>query len=741
MEFVISSLAEVHGYKITRVTDWSVTLKKDDAVVNVYWSKYCLLYNIQRFTVQTTITHPKRGRSQLSRRDVPLDELEKILINLRHHTGKGYYRMNTLAIDIETFSDVDLSSTNVYKYVETPAFEILLFAYKINEQKTQIVDFASGEKLPKAIREALTDVSYIKTAYNVNFERTCLSQWFCVDLPVEQWECTMVKALMMGYPGGLDATAAAMKLDLQKDKTGKALIRYFSIPCKPTKSNGLRTRNLPKDDPVRWDQFRAYCVQDVNVEHSIRAKTSFYSIPALERQLWFLDQKMNDRGVMLDMNMARNAIRMNLEYTDKLVEEAVMITGIDNPNSVAQIKKWIEGETDETIQSLAKEYLPDLINNAENDDIKRVLQIRQELSKSSVKKYNSMVAGVCEDSALRGILQYYGANRTGRWAGRKVQVHNLPKNYMKDLDMARKIVSAGDLELLEILFGNVPNVLSELVRTAFVPREGKKFWIADFNSIEARVVAWLAKEKWRMDVFAGHGKIYEASGAKMFKVPIESITKGSKLRDKAKIAELALGYQGGVDALLRMGAEEMGIDVDELPGLVTAWRKASPAIVKLWARVNACAIQAIREKGRRMRADGLEYFVQNGILFIKLPSGRCLSYLYPELGVNRFGLEGIRYYGVDQVTKKWWRQDTYGGKLVENIVQAIARDCLADSMLKIDHAGYDTVLHVHDELVVEIDSEEDDGGVIDAIMKSEISWAPGLVMKGEGFDSPYYLKR
>lgn len=644
-----------------------------------------------------------------------------------------------LSIDIETYSDIDLLKTGVYKYVEDESFEILMFAYSFNNESVQIVDLKQGETLPLRVINALINRNVIKTAFNANFERTCINKFFLIDTKPEDWQCTMVKSLMFGYPGQLEACGMVMNLNTQKDKKGKALIKYFSYPCKPSKANGMRVRNLPEHDPEKWNDFKKYCVTDVEVEKQVKSRLDHFHITHRERELWCLDQKINDRGIMIDKQLVFNAIKINKEYTERLTEEAIKLTGMSNPNSPAQIKQWLLDETMVEVKSLSKKILPDLIKTADNAAVKRMLEIRKEMSKSSIKKFNSMWNTFCSDHRIRGTLQYYGANRTGRWAGRNVQTHNLVRNNLKNLGIARRLVRNDDLEMIEIVFGDVSSVLSELVRTAFIPKPGCKFIISDFSAIEARVIAWLAGEKWRLEVFKTHGKIYEASASQMFKVPIESVTKGSALRDKGKISELALGYQGSVGALERMGAYEMGLTAEELPELVKTWRMANREIVKLWSVINEAAIHTV-QTGESVKVRGCLFYMYKGIFFIRLPSGRVLSYLKPSIVSNKFDLDGVQYYGIDQVTKQWVKQDTYGGKLVENIVQAIARDCLADSIVRLDDAGYDVVLHVHDEIILEVNKDDDCLYEVDTIMSSEVEWGKGLPLKAEGFESDYYIK-
>ena len=648
--------------------------------------------------------------------------------------------MNTLAIDIETYSSTDLIKSGVYKYVEAKDFDVLLFAYQFNNEPIEVIDLAQGEEIPHRIMDALFNMNVLKTAYNANFERTCLQKYLLRKLPSTEWECTQVKGSMLGLPLNLDAAAKALRLEQKKDTAGKALIKFFSLPCKPTKANGERTRNLPHHDIEKWNQFKEYCRQDVAVEKAINKKIAFFEIPANEKKLWRLDQRINDKGVLIDPVFVQNAIDFDINYRERLYTEAIALTGITNPNSAAQLKEWIEEQTGEAVKSLTKESVPVLLSEIDCQQVKRMLQIRQEMSKTSVKKYEAMMNVLCGDKRVRGLLQYYGANRTGRWAGRLVQVQNLPKNQLKDLDLARQLVKENDLELLEMLFSNVPDTLSQLIRTAFVASPGHRFIVADFSAIEARVIAWLAGEKWRLDVFNTHGKIYEASAAQMFKIPIEKVTKGSDLRQKGKVSELALGYQGGPDALVRMGALKMGLLEEELPRLVKMWRNANRAIVNYWKKVEEAAIEAFTNGTVETVGNGIKFYTSNDILFIELPSGRKLSYLRPKLKPNRFNSESLTYEGMDQTSKQWGSQDTYGGKLVENIVQAVARDCLADVMLRLDNAGYEIVMHVHDEVVLEMPERRGSVQEVNAIMGQQISWARGLPLTAESYETYYYRK-
>lgn len=649
-----------------------------------------------------------------------------------------------LSIDVETYSSVDIAKAGAYKYCESDDFEILLFAYAFDDEPVKIVDLANGEDLPYEVIQALDDPRVTKTAFNANFERNAISSdmYFPNGMPPEQWECTMVKALTMGLPGSLDMVGRAMNFeeDKQKMKEGKALIQYFCKPCKPTKTNGGRTRNLPEHDPDKWETFKLYCKQDVEVEREIRKKLSRYETLDKEHKLWQLDQTINDRGINLDEELALKAIECDTVYSKKLEDEAREITGLDNPNSPAQLKKWLSERVGYEVTSLTKDSIPELLEKAKDDNVKRVLELRQLMSKTSIKKYQAMHQARCEDGRVRGLLQFYGANRTGRWAGRLVQVQNLPQNHLLDLDLARNLVRSGDIEALEFLFGNVPDTLSQLIRTAFIPGEGNRFIVSDFSAIEARVIAWFAGEQWRLDVFSSHGKIYEASASQMFHVPIESIKKGSDLRQKGKIAELALGYGGSVGALSSMDKAK-SIPEEELPGLVTSWRNANPNITKFWWDCDKAAKKAIKERTTVCMQYGLKFIYDPGVLFIQLPSGRKLSYIRPKIEPHEtFSGDKITYEGMEQTSKQWTRQDTYGPKLVENIVQATARDCLGVSMIRLDNAGYNIVMHVHDEVVLDTPKESGSLEEVGEIMGQPIEWAPGLPLKADGYECNYYMK-
>lgn len=660
--------------------------------------------------------------------------------------------MHHLSIDIETYSDVNLPVTGLYKYVQSANFKVLLFAWSEDNDPVQIVDLEQGESVPQHITEALMNPFVVKHAYNAAFEWYCLSKYLNLNgeqqnLWLAQWQCTMLHGMYCGYTAGLAVTAEVLGLPQNKRKMteGKALIKYFCSPCKPTKSNGERTRNLPRHEPERWNLFKAYCKQDVAVEQEILKKLATYPVPAYEIRLWALDQRINARGIMVDTNLIDGALTIDDITTYRLNREAVELSGLNNPNSVAQLKTWLIAQG-EKVESLTKDDTKALIKETDKQEVKRMLELRLEMSKTSVKKYSAMRAAICDDNRIRGLLQFYGANRTGRWAGRLVQVHNLPRNYLPTLSTARKFAKQGNTDMLRFIYGNVPDTLSQLIRTAFVPKKGHLFVIADFSAIEARVIAWLAGEQWRQEVFTSHGKIYEASASQMFGVPIEKIVKGNPeyaLRQKGKIAELALGYQGGPGALISMGALEMGLNEAELPEIVSRWRQSNKRIVDLWYSVGNAAISALND-GAITVTHGIQFALEGDaeqwFLTVLLPSGRKLYYVKPFLIKNSWGKDEIVYNGVNQTSKKWENTKTYGGKLVENIVQAIARDCLAVALDRLDTAGYETVMHIHDEIVAEVPEEQADLKDMCRIMCAPIEWAPGLVLNADGFVSEYYKK-
>ena len=643
--------------------------------------------------------------------------------------------MQTLSIDIETFSTTDLIKSGVYRYVEDSIFQILLFGYSVDHGPVRVVDLASGEKIPADIIAALDDSNVIKWAFNAQFERTCLSKLVGHQLAPEGWHCTMIWAATLGLPLSLEGVGTVLGLEKQKLKEGKDLIRYFCVPCKATKVNDGRTRNYPVNDKEKWELFKFYNARDVETELAIQDKLARFPVSEYVWEQYHLDQHINDAGIALDMELVEKAITCDKAFKKKHMDRARLLTGLENPNSPIQLKEWLESKGVK-VDSLAKAAVKEMLTEADGE-VEEVLQLRQLLAKSSVKKYAAMKHAVCHDGRARGLIQFYGANRTGRYSGRLVQVQNLPQNHISDLKIARELIKSGDFEGAELLYDSVPNVLSELIRTAFVPKKGDKFLVADFSAIEARVIAWLAGEKWRMDVFATHGKIYEASASAMFHIPIEEITKGSPLRQKGKIAELALGYGGSVGALTAMGALDMGVAEEELKPLVDAWRKSNPMITKLWWDVDKAAVTAIKEK-KPVKLQGLIFEYVSGILFIQLPSGRRLAYVKPRLFENDFGRENISYEGVGE-SKKWMRIPSYGPKFVENIVQGIARDILAETMNRLAEAGYHIVMHVHDECVIEAPLDTDLETICN-LMGHTPAWAPGLLLRADGYECEFYKK-
>ena len=648
-----------------------------------------------------------------------------------------------LAIDIETYSSVDITKCGVYAYTEAEDFEILLFAYAYDEEEVQLIDLASGEKLPQKIIEDLTNPAVIKTAFNASFERTCLAKYLNKPMPPKEWRCSAVHSLSLGLPTSLDGVAKCLNLQQQKISEGKALIRYFSMPSKLATAKGRRTHNLSEVDMEKWQSFKTYCKQDVEVERAIRSILEKYPMTDREWELWALDQKINDGGARVDKVLILNAINCDEAYEKKITKEAEALTKLQNPNSPAQLKAWLQ-EKGIKVDSLSKEKVKEILEEVQDTSVKRVLELRQELSKTSVKKYEAMKRAICADERLRGLMQFYGANRTGRWAGRLVQVHNLPRNSMDNLECARQLIKCGDYEMLEILFDSVPEVLSQLIRTAFIPSENSRFIVSDFSAIEARVIAWLSGEKWVLDTFKSHGKIYEMTASKMFGVPLENIIKGNpqyELRQKGKIATLACGFGGSTGALIAMGATKMGLKSEELQGIVTAWRKSNPNIVKLWREIDKAAIKAVEERSIVKMQYGLQFSYTRGALFIKLPSGRSLAYVRPRMETDvRFNKPKLTYEGIEQGTKQWGRISTFGGKLTENIVQAIARDCLAEAMLRLDKAGYKIVFHVHDEVILDVPKGFGSLESVNKIMGQAIEWAPGLPLKADGFETDYYKK-
>lgn len=644
--------------------------------------------------------------------------------------------MQKISIDIETFSDIDLIKCGVYKYADSPAFEILLFAYSIDDGEIYIVDLVSGEELPEEIAEAIKSDTVIKTAFNAQFERVCLSKHIGILLDPSSWYCTAVQAAELSLPSSLADVGAALGLERQKMTEGKELIKYFCVPCKPTKSNGGRTRNMPKDAPEKWTLFKEYCKRDVDVERQIAKKLEMYPISESEHRLYVLDQRINDRGVLVDLSLAQQAIKINSIQTAVATEQAYTLTGLENPNSVAQLKDWLI-ENGVEIDSLSKKAVAALADETDGD-IQEMLHLRLLMSKTSVKKYEAVMRSVCKDNRVRGMMRFCGASRTGRWSGNILQPQNLPQNHLPDLTLARDIVKDGDFEMLDMTFGNVPNVLSELIRTVLIPKQNHRFIVADFSAIEARVLSWLAGEQWRLDTFRNGGDIYCASASQMFRVPVEKHGVNGHLRQKGKISELACGYGGSVGALKNMGAVEMGVPEDELQGLINDWRNANPHIVKLWTEVGNAAMKAIKEK-TIVTLGKLVFMYERGILFIRLPSGRRLSYIKPRIGTNRFGGDSITYMGVG-ASKKWERLETFGGKLVENIVQEIARDLLASAMINVANAGYNIVFHVHDEIIAEVPDGQGSVDEMCMLMSINPDWADGIPLSADGYECEYYRK-
>ena len=645
--------------------------------------------------------------------------------------------MRELSIDIETYSSVDLNASGVYAYASAPDFTILLVAFAFDGEDVNIIDLASGESIPDNLLYELTNPETVKTAFNANFERTCLSKYLNKTMLPEQWRCTMVQAMELGLPGSLSGAAAALGLSEQKDSQGKACISYFSKPCKPTKTNGNRVRNLPRHNSEKWEIFKSYCKQDVVVEREIKNKLRSFPITAGEQKLWECDQRINDRGIGVDLIMAKNAVMFSERHKQQCLEEAIRLTGIDNPNSVTQLKNWIENRTENTLESLDKKAVDSLLNSTSDLLLKRVLELKKAMSKTSNKKYDSMLEAVCEDGRIRGTMQFYGANRTGRWGGRIIQPQNLPQNHINDLEAARQIVCDGDYGLFEMLY-DVPNTLSELIRTALVPSKGRRFIVSDFSAIEARVIAYLAQENWRLKVFEDGGDIYCASASQMFGVPVVKHGVNGHLRQKGKIAELALGYGGSVSALVSMGALEMGLSEDELQPLVNAWRASNPNITAFWRECQDAATSAINDKPRRIKC-GITFYKKSGILFIGLPSGRALAYAKPQIGTNRFGSPSITYMGIKS-RGTWERVETWGGKIVENIVQAFARDCLAESILRLEKWGFEINFHVHDEVILDVPIGVSSAKEIASIMGEPIEWAQGLKLRAEAYETPFYKK-
>lgn len=659
-----------------------------------------------------------------------------------------------LSIDLETYSDVNLKKAGLYRYVQSPAFEILLFAYSFDGAPTQVIDMAQGEKIPLEVIHALTDPQCLKHAYNAAFEWYCLSKYMGAQLPPSQWRDTMLHGLYAGYTAGLDATGRALGIpeDKQKLATGKALIRYFCVPCKPTKSNGGRTRNYPHHDPEKWALFKTYNGQDVVAEMEIERRLSVFPVPDFVQKQWETDLLINARGVAVDMDFCEGALELGETIRAQLTDEAVQLSGLQNPNSVKQLARWLSAETGDDITTLRKETIKELLGRDNADHVQRMLEIRQELGKTSTKKYDAIEAAVCDDGRVRGLLQFYGANRTGRWAGRLVQVQNLPRTYTEPLEFARELVKGRKLDALRTVYGSPNDTLSQLIRTAFVAAPGNVLIDADFSAIEARVISWLADEEWRLEVFRTHGKIYEASASQMFGVPLERIKKGNpeySLRQRGKVAELALGYQGGVPAMRQMDTGKLLADLpdEEIKDIVDKWRNTNPKIRNLWYSFNDAAIRVIQNGGSlRVRcctfARECDCIRGTTCMTISLPSGRKLYYVEPSVGENRWGGPSITYMGVND-KNKWGRIETYGGKLVENVVQAIARDCLAQAIEHLEAAGLPVVFHIHDEVVIDTAAFDTNDAMLDKVVKimsTPIPWAEGLPLGADGWVGAFFKK-
>ena len=645
--------------------------------------------------------------------------------------------MKSICLDLETFSSVDITKSGVYRYAESPDFEILLFACSVNGEPVQVYDLASGEKVPDEILKALADENVIKHSFNASFERICLSRYLGLPtgsyLSPEGWHCDMVWAATLGLPQSLEGVGAVLGLEKQKLTEGKDLIRFFCKPCAPTQSNGGRTRNLPHHDPDKWETFKRYNLRDVETEMEIQKRLSKFPVPDFIWEEYIIDQQINDRGVLVDMELVRQAIYMDARSREELITAMKEFTQLENPNSVLQMKEWL-AENGLMTESLDKKAIAELMKSAP-PELCRVLSLRQQLAKSAVKKYQAMQNAVCADNRARGLFRFYGANRTGRFSSKIVQLQNLARNSMSDLDEARALVRSGDYESVSMLYEDVPDTLSQLVRTAFIPPEGKLFYVADFSAIEARVIAWLAGEKWRMKLFKNGGDIYCMSASQMFKVPVEKHGVNGHLRQKGKVAELSCGYGGGIGALKAMGALDMGLKEEELQPLVTAWRNSNPNIVKFWWAVDNAVMTAIKER-ITTETHGLKFTCRSGMLFITLPSGRKLAYVKPRIGMNQFGGESVTYESIG-TTKKWERIESYGPKFVENIVQAIARDILCYAMRTLKHCSI--VMHIHDELVIEANPRMSLDAVCE-LMGRTPPWAEGLILQAAGYVTEFYKK-
>ena len=665
--------------------------------------------------------------------------------------------MHVLSIDLETYSSVDIKKSGAWKYIQSPDFEVLLFSCSLDGAYPVCFDLKQGEQLPAWVVDAITNPEYIKTAFNASFEWGCLSKYLGRWLPPEQWRCTMVKGLYAGYPGSLDAVGRAIGLPEEKQKlnTGKALIRYFCVPCKPTKANGGRTRNLPHHDPDKWKLFKEYNIGDVVTEMEVGKQLYNIVVPDFVQKEWEIDLIINARGVTVDMDMVHGALEIGAIVKQNLTNEAIHISGLSNPNSITQLSKWLETETEEEVQDLRKATVSQMLAREDNSpEVQRMLEIRQELGKTSTKKYDAILNAVCSDGRVRGLLQFYGANRTGRWAGRLVQVQNLPRTYTEPLELARDLVKGRKIDALRLIYGSVPDTLSQLIRTAFIASEGKILIDADFSAIEARVISWLAGEEWRLEVFRTHGKIYEASASQMFGVPLERIKKGNpeyELRQRGKVAELALGYQGGVGAMRQMdtGHQLDNLSDEEVKDIVSRWRETNKRIRDLWYKMDNAAVQVITQGGsvgvnNILVSREYDYTYNKDYMTIALPSGRKLYYNSPQIGENQWGNPSISYMGVNQASKKggkkWTRIETYGGKLVENVVQAIARDCLSQAITHLEQAGIPVIFHIHDEVVIECNTDTASLDDVVKIISQPIPWAPDLPLGADGWVGQFFKK-
>lgn len=643
--------------------------------------------------------------------------------------------MKIISIDIETYASANLGKTGVYRYAASADFELLLFGYAVDFGAVQVVDLTQGEQIPDEILQALDNPHIIKSAFNAQFERVCLSRFVGYRLDPSGWHCSRVWSATLGLPLSLKDVGTVLGLDKQKLTAGKELVKYFCTPCTPTKTNHQRTRNFPYHAPDKWQDFKYYNQRDVEVEMEISQKLRRYPVPQSEWELYWMDQRINDRGIEIDQTLVKNAITCDTTFREHYLTKSQKLTGLENPNSPIQLKNWLN-EHGVQVDSLAKAAVSDLVQNT-TGDVKEVLNLRQLLSKSSIKKYVAMQNAICPDGRVHGLLQFYGATRTGRWAGRLVQVQNLPRNSLPELQAVRELVKQGNFEILGALYDSVPDVLSQLIRTAFIPKAGCSFYVADFSAVEARVIAWLSGEAWRQKAFANNKDIYCESASQMFGVPVVKHGINGELRQKGKIAELALGYGGSIGALKAMGATKMGLTDDELPPLVSMWREASPKIVQFWWDVDKAAKDCIRTN-LPIKTHGMNFTYQGNCLFIELRSGRKLCYPQPKIGINRFGSESITFMGINTV-KKWGRIETYGAKLVENIVQATSRDLLALAMQRLEKAGYPSVMHIHDETVIEAPSGKSLDDII-AIMTETPAWAKGLILNAAGFIGNFYQK-